>query len=217
MTDLEKEQHWLEYTSAIAEAQQAERQHHYARVVELAAKSWPHIEGMLQHTRCEASSAGVELDGILLVLFYAPLVFDVEALNRLEEWLNADRRVVKVSSTDPVEGLAQARATLRSAHALWDHLERHGQCDFASIEERFSSDGFDWQQAVATWRSMEIVRCTTNNGAAFVRLGAWADERITAKCPSCGTVAPLARTVVLNETPCPRCSCPGVFVMVSKT
>lgn len=217
MTTSQNEQHWLEYAAAIDAAQQAERQRQYARVVELAAESWDYIEGMLQHTRSEAMTAGVELDGILLVLLYAPLVFDVETLDRLEEWLEANRRVVKHSTTDLFEGVVQARDTMWRAHKLWDHLERHGQCEIAALEERFSSTEFDFRKALAIWQSMQIVRCTTTNGAPLVRLGAWADERLTLKCPSCGTVAPLARSAVYKETSCPRCTKPVVFVMVAKT
>src|SRR5438105_20649 len=122
MTKAEMEHQWREYAKLIEEALSAEKRVDIPRVIELAEASWEHIDGMLRYEAKQRGQTAVALDGIMLVLRYAPILFDYAVLDRLAQFLLGKRRITNSASSDLDDEMSNARTLMWRAHAIWDQL-----------------------------------------------------------------------------------------------
>src|SRR5262245_15059909 len=112
----EMEFHRDEYYALIGSARQALQQGTHVKAIELAVSSWEYIDGMMQFERRYESKTFDSIEGIDIVLNFAPLLFDFEALDRLQLLLRTQRRIDKHASDDLADKLTQARAVMWNAH-----------------------------------------------------------------------------------------------------
>src|SRR5947209_3590192 len=129
MTKVEMEHHWRRYADLIEQARSAETRIEIHRVVEIAETSWEYIDGTLRYLAKQGGRTDRQLEGITLVLRYAPVLLNHHALDRLEQFLVGKRRITKSGSLDLDDALVEARAFMWRAHAVWDELEHQRQCD----------------------------------------------------------------------------------------
>lgn len=215
MNKAEMEEHWRRYLSLVEQAQSAEKQRSFVRVIELARASWDHIDGMLRHQRNNPAFGVRNLDGIELVLRYAPLVFDEGMLNQAEEFLKSKRRVAKESPVDLVAAIESARERLWLAYAIWDQLEREERCSLSALETRHRDCRSDLRLTLLVWESLNIVRRWHSGDTDWIGFCSWALGTTAAKCPGCGVVARHARRAIHEETMCHSCRHRGRFVRVA--
>jgi hypothetical protein len=215
MTKAEMEEHWRRYTAFIRHARDAEKQAEFSRVVGHAEASREHIDGMLRHASKEHGATELELDGIALVLRYAPVLFDYEALGRLEQFLAGKRRITNSSSSDLADDLADAHAFMRRARVVWDELERRRHWPINTLRQKFSGNEDEWCHIIGTWKSMNTVLALSANGVAYVTLATRMDDAIVAKCPHCGTHSRRTKSGLLAPSHCDTCRRPGVFVHIA--
>lgn len=216
MTKAEMEEHWRRYTSFVQDALGAEQQGDFARVVELGEGSWAFIDGMLRHLARNDAETQDELEGIILVLRYAPLLFNYEVLDRLEQFLVGKRRIVKAARTDLDDDLSQARASMWRAHALWDELERQRRCKRDTLRLRFTGDDDEWHSNIHTWERMNVVVAFTASGAKYLSLATNMDDNVVAKCPSCGKATRRTKSSLLEPATCEHCTETGLFVHLTE-
>ena len=76
MKKAEMEDHRAEYQALMSKARSAEREGFCRRAVELALASWDHIDGMMQYERRYENKEFANVQGIEMILKYAPLLFD---------------------------------------------------------------------------------------------------------------------------------------------
>ena len=214
MTKAEMQEHWRRYTAFIRQARDAEKQVDFSHVLGHAEASWVHIDGMLRHASKEHGATELELDGIVLVLQYAPVLFDYEVLGRLEQFLAGKRRITKSSTSDLIDDLADAHAFMRRARVVWDELERRRRWPVHTLRQRFSGSDDEWCHIIGTWKSMNALHAISANGVACVMLATIMDDPIVAKCPHCGKPARRTRSQSLAQTQCETCRRPGVFVHI---
>jgi len=93
MTKAEMEAHRAQYYELIAKARAARQDGRYREAVELAMSSWEYVDGMMQYERKYDDKKFSSIEGIDLVLEYAPILFDAESLDKLEFLLKKQRRL----------------------------------------------------------------------------------------------------------------------------
>ena len=99
MKKAEMEEHQRCYHEQLARARVAQKLGDFAAAVELARSSWEHIDGMMRYERKYESREFGGVEGIDLVLQYAPLIFDKKSLDALGVLLK-ERRAIERNIED---------------------------------------------------------------------------------------------------------------------
>ena len=182
--------------------------------MELASSSWDHIDGMMQYERKYEDRTFDSIEAIEIVLAYAPLLFDFQVLERLELLLRSQKRIDKHASDDLAGKLSTARATMWSAHRLWNHLEQHAGC--AANDAAFDVDGEngDWKRLIESWQQMGLTCRVPDGRLARSVLRTRIDELTCGKCPSCTAIVKARKTRLLDEVSCPKCRVAVYFVIL---
>ena len=199
------EDHRAEYQALMSKAQSAEREGFYRRAVELALASWDHIDGMMQYERRYEKKEFANIQGIEMILKYAPLLFDFPNLDKLEAVLKNYRRIEKNTSDNLADKLAEARALMWDAHRLWDHLERHPETKQNKLRQLLGGDQEQWRSVVNTWDKMGLVRRAPEDGSYRLSLSTRMGKVVPGKCPACGGIVTAPKAMLLEKSACPRC------------
>jgi hypothetical protein len=214
MTKAEMEGHRNQYQTYVAQARAAEAAAMYREAVAWALSSWDHIDGMMQYDRKYQGAEPSRIDGIDIVLRYAPLLFDSDSLDKLESLLKDQRRIAKNSSADLAGNLASARKLMWDAHRVWNDIEHnpasiqqeHGQ---AAVRENDDS-------VTGTWEEMGLLDRRFDGASYRFAFSTQLERAAFAKCPACGSVARGPKSNLLYEVKCPKCSSTVVFVILAR-
>lgn len=213
MTKVEMEQHRASYHELVARARAAFEHGHLAEAIKLAESSWDHTDGMLQYERRYADAETVRIEAVHIVLEAAPVLFDVESLDRLEALLKSQRRIQRCSPDKLTELLANARRLVWEAYRLWNRLEssESGRPDnFLSVPE---NEADDCKRLVRQWELMGVVERMPEGSHHRLVLATRMDAPVSGKCPSCGAVGKAPKVKLLDERSCPRCKRSVCFVL----
>ncbi|MEX2119396.1 MAG: hypothetical protein WD847_07365 [Pirellulales bacterium] len=216
MTKADMETDQAEYYALVARARAAQREGRYREAVELAVSSWDHIDGMMRYERKYADKQFVSIEGIEVVLRYAPLLFDFDSLNGLEALLRSQRRIEKNTSGGLADKLSKARGLMWDAHRLWVHLEEHVEVRQDELRRALQGDQERWRAVAEAWDTMELIRRTPEGGSYRLSLITRMDERVLAKCSSCGVVAKASKIKFLGAVECPKCGATAMFVILAR-
>ncbi|HEV2970555.1 MAG TPA: hypothetical protein VGY55_11345 [Pirellulales bacterium] len=216
MTKAEMEAHRVQYHLEIAKARAAEQAGLYREAIAAALASWDHIDGMMQFERKYEEGTFSNIDGLELVLRYAPLLFDFESLDKLETLLKIQRRIVKNSAGDLPERLGSARELMWVAHRIWNEIERRPQ-PLQPPTIRGSAKENDRSTAVTdAWEKMRLLHWCSDGTSYHLAFSTQMDRAAFAKCPVCGAVAKGPKRVFLDEVKCPKCSGSVTFVILAR-
>jgi hypothetical protein len=211
-TDMEF--HRGQYYALVEKARTALDEGLYMEALELAVASWEHIDGMMQYERKYEGAAFETVEGIEIVLAHAPLLFDFQALSRLELLLKSQRRIDKHASDDLAAKLAEARAVMWEAHQLWNHLMQVSH----EPARRDPAEAIDanqrWKAIVESWEQMEIAWTVTTRNCIRPALRTQMDGLTFGKCPSCAAVVKARKIRLLEAGQCPQCSKSVAFVLL---
>src|SRR5438034_11671357 len=108
----EMEAHRAAYYALISQAHAAIQQGLVQKAIELASASWEYIDGMMQYERRYESKEFDSVEGIDIVLEYAPLIFDFHILEKMAELLKSQRRIDKNASDDLAAKLDSAKQSM---------------------------------------------------------------------------------------------------------
>ncbi len=209
------EGHQEQYHRLIAEARSAEREGLYRKAVELALSSWDHIDGMMQYERRYENTEFDDIEGIDVILRYAPLLFDFSSLDALENILKNSRRIEKNTSENLVAKLAKARARMWDAHQLWDHLERHPEVSQDELNRALGGSRDRWRSITDAWENMGLVYRTQDGGSQRVALSTRMGRVVPGKCSSCGVVVSAPKAMLLEKMVCSECRATVFFIILS--
>lgn len=202
------------YQTLVSQALSAVQEGLYRVAIDLASASWEHIDGMMQYERKFQDADLVAVEGIALVLKYAPMLFDADILEKLEFLLKSQRRIEKHTPGNLGQDLAEARTRMWEAHRLWDHLERNPDCREEDVSEHLGGDRRQWRSLAESWEQMGLVRRFDDSGSRGLMLVTRMDDAVLAKCSSCGIVAKAAKAKFLIECTCPKCRATVFFVFL---
>jgi hypothetical protein len=214
MKKAEMESHRTEYAAAMTAAHAAERDGLFRRTVELVLASLEHVDGMMQYERRYEQREFDSVEGVDLVLKYAPVLLDFTSLNALESLLKDTRRIEKNTAVNLADRLADARARMWQAHHLWEHLERHANVQEDRLQAHLGGRKKDWQSLIAVWEAMGLLRRIWEGGTCRLELSTRLGEVVPAKCFACGEIAEAPKSMFLEALTCPECGQQASFVIL---
>jgi len=214
MTKAEMEYHQQCYHSLMAIARASEQAGMYRVAVEKALASWEHVDGMMQYARKYENKEFSSVPAIDLILKYAPLLLDFGSLDALERLLKDCRRIEKNTSDSMGDKLTSARAFLRDAHRLWDHLEWNPGARQDELRRLLGGDQDRWRGMAEAWDRMGLLRREPEGGSYRLSLFTRMGEVVPAKCPACGNVFEAPKSMCLEEMACPECKASVLFVIL---
>ena len=200
-----------QYHALMERARAAQRRGLYQEAIDAAFASLDFVDGMMQYERRFESRTFDSVDGIDLILEWAPLVLGYDYLDRLESLLKEKKRIQKHTSEDLGARLAEARELMWAAYRVWEFLEHHAELNARTAREVLKVDSGAWQAIRSGWLKMRIADDSRKRGIALAtRLG----KIVDAKCPACGLVAEAPKAMFLEELACPKCKKNAWFVLV---
>jgi hypothetical protein len=214
MAKAEMEVHSKEHWAIVFKARAARDAGMHQEAVELAATSWPHIDGMLQFERKNAGSQTMHIDAIEIVLALAPFLMDYSKLDALEELVATQRRVAKASNRDLAIALSSARTAMWESRKLWNYLELQPQWREDHLLGILGSESAYWSPFFDIWIQMGVLRRVVESGEVQLSLATQMNESVFAKCPSCAAVGKAEKTTCLKTVPCPKCGKNVLFVIL---
>ena len=214
MKKAEMEAHRLEYQAVMRQAREAHENGLYRKAIELSLASWDHVDGMMQYERKYIDTEFATVQGMDMVLRYAPLLLDFQSLDKLEELLKACRRIEKNTSQSFTDKLHKARERMWNARRLWDHLAKNPNTRQDTLRRILGGDQDEWRATIELWEKMGLVQRSPESGSYRVALCTRMGELIPAKCPSCGELVEGPKGMLLEETRCPKCQATVYFVFL---
>jgi hypothetical protein len=216
MTKAEMEYDRAEYFAWIAKARAEQQKYLFSEAIESAMSSWDHIDGMMQYERKYEGRDVFTIEGIEIVLQYAPLLFDFTRLDKLELLLKTQRRIAKNASDDLANKISEAKLLMWEAHRLWDHLERQSIVRQDELRRELGGGLDGWWFISETWEAIGLIRRVPEGGSYRLAFSTQMDMPTLAKCPSCGAVVRAPKTRFLDEVVCPKCQAEDYFVILSR-
>ena len=216
MTKAEMEYDRAEYYAWIAKARAAQQKYLFGEAIALAMSSWDHIDGMMQYERRYESRESFNIEGIEIVLQFAPLLFDFTRLEKLETFLKNQRRIAKNASDDLAAKISDAKVLMWEAHRFWNHLEQHAEVRQDDLRREFGGGPDGWWFISETWEAMGLTRRIPEGGSYHLEFSTQMDLPALAKCPSCGAVVRAPKARFVEEVVCPKCQAEDYFVILSR-
>lgn len=216
-TKSELEAHRFRYNALISQARAALDDGHYSKAVEIASTSWQYVDGMMQYERRYEEKEFENIEGVDIVLDYAPLLFKFEKLDELDTLLKSQRRIDKNASDDLAAKLADARSRMKDAYRLWDCLERQASAQQSELRAALGGNQDQWRKLVESWSRMRILRQEPVDSSYRLSFVTRLDEPIEAKCFSCGAVSNAPKRDFLLDRSCESCNQTGPFVLLANS
>lgn len=196
------EAHHATYAVLIAAAQRAIDQGLIREAISKAIESWEHIDGMIQFVRKYSKQEIEDIEGIDFVIKFAPLLLDAPSLNKLEVFLDENRRIKRHSAGRVSDQLASARMLINDLHRVWDELETRGEVP----EDRIGQLLNGAKGVIDVWQQMGLIRVVSKEHMPHFRIATRMGEIIPCKCPACGKVGQTIKAMALEPTKCPHCN-----------
>ena len=215
MKKAEMEHHRAEYHALMSKARAAKKEGLYREAVDAAFSSWEFIDGMMQYERRYEGREFDGIEGINVVLQYAPLLLDFDSLDKLESLLKDYRRIDKNTSESLRDRLEKGRSLMRDVHRMWDHLERHPGAMQDDLTQTLGGEQEQWQSVAEDWEKMGLLRRTPDGGSYRLALATRMGEVVPAKCSACGAVSMAPKSMLLENTTCPHCKATVSFVFIA--
>jgi hypothetical protein len=199
-----------QYQASKANMLRAQKEGQYQAALDFAVSSFNHIDGMMQFDRkYRGQTECHSVDTIDFVLKYAPLLFDYESLDKVEELLKSQRRIEKNTTADLAEALASARSKTWDCYRLWTLIENSGEVAANDLKHE------PLLRSIAnSWRKLGILRHKVNDEKTQVFVTRL-DDKVRGKCPSCGATGAGAKVKLIEPITCPRCKQTVCFVLLA--
>jgi hypothetical protein len=213
MKKAEMEMHDAEYRQRLAVAKYAESDGNFPEAMEAAISAWEHIDGMMQFQSKYEDEKVESVAAIDIVLRYAPLLLEFQKLDTLEQFLGNCRRIERNTTVSPREKLEKARAEMRDNYRLLSYIEKHPDTSQEQFPKEISGSMTSWPLSLEAWIAMGYLQ-RSSDGSRY-RLTTRMEDRVPAKCTSCGRVVEGPKRVLLNNATCPKCKSKVTFVLLS--
>jgi hypothetical protein len=190
----------------------AEQDGQYQAALEAAASSLCHIEGMMGYDRKYGKQTQFHsIETIDFLLTYAPLLFDVENLGKVEELIKTRRVIAKNTVVDWTELISSARSALWDAYRLWTLFEEVGFLAKSHLKNE------PLLRSIANkWRKIGLTVRKTSESIDGDELTTRLLHKVKGKCPSCGATGTGTKERLLKTITCPRCKTEVQFVWLAE-
>jgi len=170
---------------------------------------------MMQYERRYNETTFTTLDGIEIVLKYAPFLLDYKSLDELAKMLKDHRRIEKQTSESIAARLEHAQQMLCDAHRMWDLLERHGEVEQRVLVKWLGRSAGDWRAISEMWEKLGLLRRIAGTSSERWVLATRLGQVVPGKCPACGGRTEAPKAMLLEATACPHCDVPVLFVLLA--
>lgn len=216
MKKAEMEEHKSNYYSLITQARNALKNGYYQIAIKCALSSFQYIDGMMQYELKYNERNFASIEGIDVIIKYAPIILDNQSLYDLEALLKNKKRIDKNTSEGIVEKLENAKILLNDAYRMWDHLEKHPDVKQDELRQILGGEQDRWRNIAELWEKMGLVQRTPLGRSYHLEFVTRMGEIISAKCPACGSITRAPKSMLLEELTCPDCKAKSMFVLLSK-
>ena len=213
MKKSEMVEHYRLYHGLVKAARSLVSQGEFGRAVAKCREAWDHADGMMQYGRKYEYQEYSSLEAIEIVLKRAPLLFDFESLDALEELLKSFRRIDKNTNKNLAKGLTASRDLMCRAHELWNCLEAKPGVRQDQLRRILGADQDQWRKIAESWDRMGVVAREKEDASYRLYLRTRMDANATARCPSCGFLHEAQKSSLLEKQHCPKCQTEGQFVL----
>lgn len=215
MKKAEMEWHYAQYTLSMKRVWGFISGKQYLHASQAALEAWEHVDGMMKYARKYEDKEFSSVDAIDVVLRYAPLMFDYESLDRLEELLKEKRAIERNTDEDLGVKLEEARALMQDAHSLWNHIERNGTCRQDYFRRELGGDQERWRAISEKWEEIGLLERSPVAGSYEVKFVTRLGAIINGKCPNCGSLHKAPFGMFLERQKCVNCNTEDIFVIVN--
>lgn len=214
MKKSEMELHAQEYHGHIEKAAIAEKKRDFEAVIKHAESSWEYMDGMIRRVSQDAAPSTLSLDGLTYVLRYAPPLFQLPAIRRMETFLRGKRRILKAWNCDSQVEVARAENLLWVSYAIWDKLEHCDRYPVEVVRQTFEKAEPAWKHVKQVWAALNVVKETSAGGVSYLELTTRLESSQQMKCPQCGFSNSQPKHLALEPIQCPHCQGICTFVLV---
>ena len=197
--------HRAEYEARMRSARESERSGLYRAALENAVSAWDYIDGMMQYERRYEEAEFNSIPAIDLVLKYAPLLFQYEALEKLAGLLKEQKRIEKHTEADMGARLRAAAERMWSNHKLWTFLDANPDVRQDQLAARLGGDQDYWRSVAEAWEAMGVLLRVRDGWSYRLSMTTRLGQVVDAKCPACGHKAQAPKAMMLERTSCPSC------------
>jgi len=206
----ELESDFQEYASLQVQVREAIERGDFQVALQKAVASFEYIDGKMQFARRYKDQTSFKtIDTLDVVLRYAPLLFDTDSLDRVEDLLRNQKRIEKNTASNLADQLSSARNRMWEGYHLWRHLDKNGEIQSGKLSRRR-----EWKKIVDDWVRIGYVTRSSSEPGTFV-FTTDLDERIPAKCSSCGAQGTGSKAKLIEKLTCPRCKNEVYFVWLA--
>lgn len=205
------------YQRLLSEAKAAVLGRSFQRGIERAASAWNHVDEMMQFQRKYQKHEFVPLECVDIVLRYAPLLLEIDYLNRLEELLKTKRRVERNSTENLKMRLGQARGLFHYVYQLFDCIESGQSCRIESLPQTIHSKYTDRETVIAQLVEIGLARLQRSASGALISLITSMESMVSGKCMHCGHVEQSQKSDFLLTRVCSCCGQHTLFVILAET
>jgi hypothetical protein len=214
MKKTEMEAYYKSYQKCMIEVEGFVGQGLFAKALERAFEAWEYVDGMMQYARKYHNREFDSIEAIDCVLEYAPLLFDFERLNVLEQMIKSCKRIERNTNERIDDRLSKARRIMSQAHKLWNYLELNPQTRQDQLAKNIGGDQGEWRNIVETWEKMGLLLRYQEGGSYRLNLQTRMGALTRGKCIQCGSCQEAPKAILLEPTKCPDCGAKVYFVIL---
>ncbi|MGE0608847.1 MAG: hypothetical protein AB7O62_17260 [Pirellulales bacterium] len=216
MTKAEKVYHRDQYYQLLSAAKIAVSNSLYSLGIERALAACEFVDGMMQYESKYEQREFSSVEAIDLILQWAPLIFDLQSLDRLAALLKSQKRIDRNASDDLTDNVARAKKWMWAAHAIWDQVERSPGIEIGTVSRLIGYEDNRCEEIVEAWKRMGLILLEPHGGKFRLLLATRTEGTVKAKCSSCGVLVRGTQRKLLDDQKCPKCTRIVAFVTVAR-
>jgi len=210
----EMEEHRESYDACMAQADDAIRAGRHREALATAVSALQFTDGMMRHAAKYDNAQFDNVQSIELILRYAPLLLEQDPLKKLEETLDAQRRIERTTSENIRQLLGAATKNLAACHRLWSLLESIDGISQEQLSGMLGKEPHDWIGTIATWHQMQLVLRVPNGSSYRISIATRMDREMRGKCSYCGAERRALYWKLLESLECARCRKLSLFTLL---
>jgi hypothetical protein len=201
-----------EYHALVNRAKDEIGRQSYMPALRNIVQAWDHLALCMEYEQKHEGREFSNIESIDIALRYAPLVFATHVLDKLQALLKSKRRIDRDASDDLATMLADARVRLGDARRVWNAIESEPGRNETAICESLGHPKQRWEGLIRDWRTMRVLRRASDGG---LYLETDVNEFVNGCCRTCGAIARLPKTLLLEPAKCEKCQRTVQFVLLA--
>ncbi len=202
------------YEACMHDAKELSNQGLYAAALKKSMEALEYIDGMMQYARKYKEKEFHSIEAIDNVIKYAPLLFDQNSLDQLEQRLKFCKRIEKNTRINEEDQISEARQIIQMAYRLWNYLEVNPWTRQDQLRKILGEDQEQWRYISETWERMGLIERKKDGASYRLNLQTRMGALTRGKCINCGSIQEAPKGFFLELTPCPNCHQKVYFVIM---